>query len=220
MIVDFARRYTPGANVYYHHVDAAVFNDIEVELHFIPSWFTSPTVNTRWLKWQERQFSPQKDGNISVASTEFNLVLILLHIYRHLFQEGIGLRQLIDYFFVLKAASPHELKYAAEVLGDLGLDRFAAGIMYIMNSVFRLDDRYLLCKPDSGEGAFVLSEIMQAGNFGKYDKRISGYDFSVPWKRFVYRVARSIHFITHYPAEVLLLPFWKLWHQAWQKWAY
>lgn len=33
--------------------------------------------------------------------TSFNVIYILSHLYRHVFTEGIGLRQLIDYYFVL-----------------------------------------------------------------------------------------------------------------------
>lgn len=61
----------------------------------------------RWFaKEQEAQFDNKislSDGeDISVPTTEFNLVYQLLHIYRHLFGEGIGLRQLMDYYMVLR----------------------------------------------------------------------------------------------------------------------
>ena len=35
-------------------------------------------------------------STVAVPTLEFNRIYVLLHIYRHLFQEGIGLRQLLD----------------------------------------------------------------------------------------------------------------------------
>ncbi|MBO5613020.1 MAG: nucleotidyltransferase family protein [Prevotella sp.] len=36
-----------------------------------------------------------------IPSVEFNVVFQLLHLYKHIFEEGIGLRQLLDYYFVI-----------------------------------------------------------------------------------------------------------------------
>lgn len=70
-------------------------------------------------------------------SLEFNLVYVLLHIYRHVFHEGIGLRQLMDYYMVLQAASKSknensELReLAMKILRRFGLERFAGAVMYV-----------------------------------------------------------------------------------------
>ena len=44
---------------------------------------------------------PDGYGEITVPTMSFNVIYILSHLYRHVFTEGIGLRQLIDYYFVL-----------------------------------------------------------------------------------------------------------------------
>ena len=36
-----------------------------------------------------------------IPTVEFNIILQLTHIYSHLMNEGIGLRQLVDYYYVL-----------------------------------------------------------------------------------------------------------------------
>ena len=36
-----------------------------------------------------------------IPTVEFNIIFQLTHIYSHLMNEGIGLRQLVDYYYVL-----------------------------------------------------------------------------------------------------------------------
>ena len=42
-----------------------------------------------------------EQGEIAIPTVEFNLIFQLTHIYAHLMNEGIGLRQLLDYYYVL-----------------------------------------------------------------------------------------------------------------------
>ena len=54
---------------------------------------------------KEEQFSHRvmlgEQGEIAIPTVEFNLIFQLTHIYAHLMNEGIGLRQLLDYYYVL-----------------------------------------------------------------------------------------------------------------------
>ncbi len=73
-------------------------------------------------------------GEIVAPTARFNAIQQLLHIYHHLFDSGIGLRQIMDYYFVLKPlySSPlkgEDLKEEHEgvmkVLRAVGVERFA-----------------------------------------------------------------------------------------------
>lgn len=99
----------PNQVMRYHHVDFPVMKTA-IEVHFTPSYMFFPVHNRRMQKWfkevMDLQCSnvvtlPDGYGEITVPMTSFNVIYILSHLYRHVFTEGIGLRQLIDYYFVL-----------------------------------------------------------------------------------------------------------------------
>ena len=150
---------------------------------------------------------------IPTPTLAFNRVYILVHIYRHLFHEGIGLRQLLDYYFVLhQGFTEEERTETMRTLRSLRMQRFTEAVMWVLQEVFAMDDRYLLTDPNEEEGRFLLSEIMLAGNFGHYDVRIKRSAKVTEWGLFCRRVGRNLRFLRSYPSEVLWSPFFKLWH--------
>ena len=162
---------------------------------------------------------------------EFNRIFILTHIYRHFLFEGIGLRQVMDYYFVLKnmnsersseglnsLSSLNSLSRGNENLGDvmetlksLRLTRFAEAMMWILHTQFGLEEKYLICGMNEKEGRFVLNEIFETGNFGQADKRFKGMS------KFRRMTKHGIHLLLHYPSEVIWTPIWLVYHKVW-KW--
>ena len=199
----------------YHHIEFITSERIKVEVHYTPSWMFSPLHNRRLQKWFKAQAPTEMQNDFSTI--EFNRFYVLLHIYRHLFFEGIGLRQIVDYFFVLKSKkiTTEERLQTLQLFKSFGLVRFASAMMWILHEKLGLPTEYLLCEPDENEGRFLLSEILQAGNFGHYDKRINRNADGSLFSAFRLHVSRNFHFLTHYPSEVLWCPLWKVWHQLW-----
>lgn len=199
----------------YHNIAFKLPNGTDVEAHYTPSWMFSPLHNHRLQKWFKEMAESEMKNDFSTL--EFNRIFILLHIYRHLFGEGIGLRQIIDYFFVLrsKKLSKNEICETMKFLESLGVKRFVSALMWVMYSKLGLEEEFLLCKPNEKEGQFLLSEILQAGNFGMFDERINRNKKRGVLSVFYLRVIRNFHFLSHYPSEVLWCPLWKIWHQLW-----
>ncbi len=210
----------------YHHADIPLLDDAEVELHFTPSWMFSYFNNRKlqrfFRKTADAQFSnavrlPNCQDEVCVPTLAFNRVYILLHIYRHLFGEGVGLRQLLDYYYVLKQGfNEEERSETLKTLGELEMMKFASAVMWVLQHVFGMPRKYMLLPPNEKEGRFLLNEIMIAGNFGQYDKRIQRGDFSA-LSLFVQRCTRNLRFIHSYPSEVLWTPLFKIWHFFWRK---
>ena len=142
----------------------------------MPTWMYSPFADRRlqrFFREEARWDETVPGGGFHVPSERLNLVFVLLHIYRHFFTEGVGLRQLLDYFFVLRNCSDaSERQHVMSVLKSLGVARFTAAVMWVLAMCFRLEEEYMLCPPDEVEGRFLLIEVMKAGNFGQYDSYV------------------------------------------------
>ena len=206
----------------YVNCHAAFFTDAEVEVHFRPTWMYNPITNRKVQKWiQKNKEAQMKEYNCEVGfgypTVSFNLVFSLIHIYRHVFQEGIGLRQLMDYYFILTHSTSAEREEAFKTLKSFGLGKFTAVIMYIMQQVFDIDRKLLLCEPISAAGRFLLEEILRGGNFGHFDDRNIFVSTDKRFKRGLYNVKRNFRYLKSYPTEVMWMPMWKVWHWGWRK---
>ena len=205
----------------YVNCHAAFFTDAEVEVHFRPTWMYNPIANRKVQKWIQKNKDAQMkefddEMGFGYPTVSFNLIFSLIHIYRHVFQEGIGLRQLTDYYFILTHSTMAEREKAFKTLKNFGLGKFAASIMYIMKRVFDIDKELLLCEPNTGEGVFLLSEILRGGNFGQYDDRIKHISIERRWSNGVANMKRNLTYLKRYPGEVVWIPFWKIWHFGWR----
>ena len=108
-VISFVRSISPHEKACYHHIEFPSYKGVEVEVHYRPSFLLCFWHNRKLQKYYERvkeeQFSHRvmlgEQGEIAIPTVEFNLIFQLTHIYAHLMNEGIGLRQLLDYYYVL-----------------------------------------------------------------------------------------------------------------------
>ena len=108
-VISFVRSISPHEKACYHHIEFPSYKGVEVEVHYRPSFLLCFWHNRKLQKYYERvkeeQFSHQvmlgEQGEIAIPTVEFNLIFQLTHIFSHLMNEGIGLRQLVDYYFVI-----------------------------------------------------------------------------------------------------------------------
>ena len=223
--IEYVRRYFPKCDPTYHHVDFPIAEGMDIEIHYRPSWAYSPIVDRRLQNFFEENAPTQFNNTIITANgcfpaptAAFNRVYILLHIYRHLFFEGIGMRQMLDYYFVLQQEiSPNEKAEYARLMKSFGLAKFASATMYVLQQMFGLDEEHTLIKPGKRDGKFLMREILIAGNFGKYDHRyeLGAHVYSL--KRAFETVRRTMTLATRYPSETLWSPYFKIWHYFWRK---
>ena len=313
-VISFVRSISPHEKACYHHIEFPSYKGVEVEVHYRPSFLLCFWHDRKLQKYYERvkeeQFSHRvmlgEQGEIAIPTVEFNLIFQLTHIFSHLMNEGIGLRQLVDYYFVIcdfykvyqnfsnpsvslskgsstfspspsssgsgdvtaptrcseplrsKDGGPSKVSpdcagwdrrdaigdmtsataststdtsataarssFAAnssaaidrvqKELKELGLWKFAGGIMYIMQEVFGMPASRLIVPPNEKYGKFVLNEVLEAGNFGKHDARNRfgrsqlGHNLQ--------RVYRDIRLVRYFPAEAMSEPFFRVWHYFWR----
>lgn len=202
------------------HSDMRFFSDTEVEVHFQPSWMYCPKTGKRLREWFQsfkfQEFQKVPSG-FMVPPLEFSLVYCMVHIYRHFFSEGIGLRQVLDMYFLLLHSSKEQREEAMRVMDGLHMRKAVSGIMYLLQECFGMDSSMLFCKTDEKLGRFLLSEMMTTGNFGHDDYRYKHLDKSLRWQRGFIGLKRNWKYLGFFPEEVMWSPVWKVWHYCWRK---
>lgn len=220
-VIEFCQTRKKGAYMYYHNLDFPIIKDIPVEVHYRPTWLYNPWHNKHLQAWFNK-YKTSRDfieyDGYAIPSARFNTIFQLLHLYKHIFEEGIGLRQLLDYYMVLKEAP---LSYPAHERMPFGLNKFAAAVMYVLREVFNAENRLMLCPPDEKRGLQLLEEIMQSGNFGQFDKRYNWKEASngsLKYRGMKYAVTRLRHnmrFLLTYPSEVIFEPLFRIYNKLW-----
>jgi len=222
ILASVSKRWKIG-EVFYHHADSHPFDDrMEVEFHFTPSWMNSPFANRRLQAYfrncSDAQFGNSNDAlGFATPTTSFDCVFSAVHIFRHLLFEGIGLRQIMDYHYILKSSSANDRTQAYRQLSILGLKRFAGALMYVEQQFFALDGEYLICPPSIRYGRFLMTEILLSGNFGRMDMRTAKVRRSDNiLRKAALRLGRLPRYFAFSPSEVLWAPIFKTWQYLWK----
>lgn len=181
-IVDFVRKQFPSSKVREHHIDYPIFDDVEVEVHFRPVSAVSVSYDKRidsyFNAMKDAQFLhsvklPDMSEVVCVPTKEFNVTYQMAHMMKHFFSEGLGMRHLMDYYFVLLSDEIQIDKDYTSVFHWLGLLNFAKAVMWFLGNIFMLDRNRMVCEPDEKRGKLLLQEIMVGGNFGRCDERFA-----------------------------------------------
>lgn len=178
-----------------------------VEVHFKPSsgnW--NPVSSARLQKFLKTELdkSVLTPEGFCVPSIKFALAMQLSHIQRHFVESGVGFRQLMDYYILLKNSTAFDREEIASCLDSMGLSRTAGGLMWLLETVFKLNRDMMICEPDEVRGKWILGEALEGGNFGRYGAE-EKMNFLLRW--FKKRI-----FIFHR----MKFDFWEVfWHSVW-----
>lgn len=119
---------------------------------------------------------PNTETDIAIPTAAFNAVYQMGHIMIHIEDEGIGLRQMVDYYYLLRKCHSEntDITEIQSRFKEFGMLRLARSVMWIEKECLGLDEKYLLVEPDERTGRVIMKEMMEGGNFGKYSSR-QGY---------------------------------------------
>ena len=225
-ITEYAKKHFKlGDDIRYQHIETSV-DGVPVELHFFPCTMNNPIYNTRLQKWFKRNADlqcsnvvslPDGIGEIAIPTTAFNVVYQLTHLYHHFFDEGIEMRQIIDYYYVvnndellvIRDTLQRELKY-------LGLWKFAGAVMYVLHEALGLSGEKMIAPMDEKRGKLLLAEILNGGNFGKHFTKYGHFTQQGMAKKYFLKIWRNMHFVRYYPVEALSEPIFRTWHFFWR----
>ena len=109
-IMEYAqKRFELGDDIRLQHLETSL-DSVPVELHFFPCSMNNPIYHARLQKWFRRNADlqssnvvglPDGAGDIAIPTSAFNVIYQLTHLYHHFFDEGIGMRQIIDYYHIV-----------------------------------------------------------------------------------------------------------------------
>lgn len=221
-IYKYVKEHYKCSSPVYHNVAVSVFENVPIEIHFTPSWMFNPFINFKLQRFFEsdsfdKHIQWDDVKSFSYPKNDFAIVHCLVHIYRHLFGEGIGFKQLVDLHYLLQnhGKGPENTSGILNILKSLKMLKFCKSIMWIEREILGLEPEYLLSNEDEEGGKFLLNEILLAGNFGKYDSRIIR-DKSGIFTHAFRHIKRNLRFVKHYPQEALWTPYWKVYHKLYR----
>lgn len=218
-ILDYVRGIFPDTKALYHHVDFPAMKDVAIEVHFIPSFCFNPFTD-RCLQFFFKEKAlfdnyislPDNAGCIAIPTEGLNRIFLLRHTLGHFLDDGIGLRQIMDYYYLLeKSEHPQADENEKQLLKKLGMYKFAGALMYVLNKIFLLPEKKMLVPMNVKEGVFLIKEMMQTGNFGHNDERCiaNRAPKSHLW-RFLLRQRYYMRMLKHYPGEVVWMTFFDI----------
>lgn len=223
----------------YKHLHLKIWDDTEVEMHYHVEVLLNLWKNRKlqkWFKEHETELFTHANANLNAnlnlkantdrtnntnrfvtPTVEFSVFYILLHIYRHFLYEGVGFRQVIDYYFVLKNLNDNlnvNESYAYKAVREFGMTRFARGLMWVMHEVLGMPREWMLWEPDEKEGRYILEQVMMGGNFGHHDERLKHTGGKLGAVKAI--LTHNMHLLAHYPSDVIWAPVWIVWHKCWK----
>lgn len=223
-ISDFVCTISPNRAFDMKHTHLCLFQDTIVEVHWWPSVSTNPIVNHRLKRFYREHIQSQccnevvlPDGRkIFATDPFFDSIHILIHLFDHFLYEGIGLRQVMDYYFVIiHPAVQSRKKEITKIYNEFGLYKFSRAVMWVMSVVFELDSKQMLTEPDHISGKYLWDEIISGGNFGQYAPE--NYVYKELWfHRMLRRTRRKIRLWRYNPIGVICSPIYKLYLSIWK----
>ena len=226
-ILEYAqKKFELGDDIRLQHLETSL-DGVPVELHFFPCSMNNPIYHARLQKWFRRNADlqcshivglPDGAGDIAIPTSAFNVVYQLCHFYHHFFDEGIGMRQIIDYYYVVSMLNVNceMLTWLPKDLKHLGLWKFAGAVMYVLHEALGLSEEKMIAPMDEKRGKLLLAEILNGGNFGQHFTKYGGFTHQSMGKKYFLKIWRNMHFVRYYPAEALCEPIFRTWHFFWR----
>ena len=217
-IIDFCCLKANGCKVSHHHILFPIWEDVDVEVHFMPSYTRIPRymkqTNAYFERFQREEIEGKglsEWGDMYVPSKEMNLAFQMSHIARHFYGGGIGMRQIMDYYYLLKYIKGKVNNEAnVDALQNLGLYKFAGAVMWVIKELFGAKDDVLIAPADSKRGRLLLDEIMKGGNFGYHDMRVPA---RIKKKSStVALIIRNVRLLRLFPEEAFWSPIMGVWY--------
>lgn len=225
-VMGYVNARTPNREFDMKHTHLEIFSDTIVEVHWWPSMPVNPFYRKALHTYYKDQAPIQcahkitlQDGiKIAAPDAKFEAVHVLYHVFNHFLYEGIGLRQMMDLYFVLVNGGMTDQDRAdvLQTYKNVGLGMVAPAVMWVLCEVFGMDEKYCIGGKDEKLGRVFMREIEEGGNFGTHSEENHIYNetFAQRMKR---RMKRRIRLIRYNPWGVVTSPLTKVKILLWKR---
>lgn len=223
-IIDYAMKVNHRAvDVSTKHVELHLFYDTEIEAHFVPAQIWAPVLSKRVQEFYDIQKTIQMENvvelhngyKLNAPTRVFNAIQLTNHSFIHFFFEGVGLRQMMDYYFVMQYKfSEKEKNIIIDNLKRTHLYKFACCVSYVIETAFGASPSFI--PADRINGKALLDSIMKEGNFGKYDEKRDTSKMDSSWYRFWFHNKRLLRFFFISPCVVAYSPIHRIREFVWR----
>lgn len=226
-VMDYVNARTPNREFDMKHTHLNIYDDTTVEVHWRPSMSLNPIYSKALYKYYEEQVPqqckhfvklPNCVDKISAPDPKFEAVHIMCHIFNHFLYEGVGLRQMMDLYFVLVKGdlSDEDRADVWRIMKDVGLSKFSPAAMWVLERAFGMSESFAVCKSDPNLGQVLLAEILDGGNFGKNsaENKVRNESFL---KRMSRHLNRRIRLVKYNPVGLICSPFIKIRILLWKR---
>jgi len=167
-----------------HHIHMPKNKDgVTVEIHYRPA-SGNPYKNGELQKYLNKEILNSElvpEGFYS-PTIKFALVMQLSHLQQHFYSKGLGFRQFMDYFILLKHSTENDRREVADIMKSLYMLKACGAVMWMLEEIFGLERELMLCPPVAWRGKRLMKLALDGGNFGQYDpKRLSRINVFVRW---------------------------------------
>ena len=224
-VLEFVQRTAPTSTINEIELEYSCFADADVDMHYsLPKMrhpFRNMKLNEYLLSWIEANYTNYRKiaEGVSVPCPvfEYDVVYQLEHVYGHFISRGVGLRQIMDFYFLMQKA-PENNNYEAVKKGveDIGLTKFACGLMWVLNHIFGMSMIHVPWVPNERDGKFLQQEILDSGNFGSANEKMQGVTSNLLKRAWVvntnaFRYWRFDHWAWFWS------PLWRTYHFVWKR---
>lgn len=167
-----------------HHIHMPKNEDgVVVEIHYKPA-SGNPYKDGKLQKFLNKEILNAElvpEGFYS-PTIKFALIMQLSHLQQHFYSMGLGFRQFMDYFILLKHSTESDRQEVSAIMKQLGMDKACSAVMWMLEEIFGLERELMLCTPVAWRGKKLMKLALDGGNFGQYDlKRPSRINVFIRW---------------------------------------
>lgn len=206
--------------VHEHH-GMAKMQGVPIEPHYKIHNYQNPRHDAIMRGWQEELFSQPECyagvGGLQVRKfpDEFEGMFLVSHMVNHVYEEGLGLRQVMDFAWWLRSFRGDASEYH-DYLRRMNMTRAARIFSLVCEEYFCVDPSIMSYKYSTRERAFageLMEDMLEVGNFAKgASKRPSAGLESYAWV-----TRRAIRLGWLCPSEASWWPLAKLARFFWKK---